>query len=175
MNRLRDFFYNISDILVTLLIVAAALALISWRVDAIMNYGTSPDPVPQTEISQNDDSQEQDAENTDADSTENDQQTDPEPEGDDDSDNSESSDNTNSSDTPQNNAPEPGTSIRFTINSNESAYSIADKLQQAGLVADSDKFVQDVISAGADTRLKSGTFTIPAGATHAEIITIFTA
>ncbi|MGN1350173.1 MAG: hypothetical protein ACI4VM_04160, partial [Anaerovoracaceae bacterium] len=41
MNKIRDLIYNISDILVTLVIITAALVLIGWRVSAIMDYGNS--------------------------------------------------------------------------------------------------------------------------------------
>ena len=36
MNKIRDIIYNVSEILVTLLIIIEALIIISWRVSAIM-------------------------------------------------------------------------------------------------------------------------------------------
>jgi len=38
MRKIKDFFYNISDVLIVLIIVAAAAFLIYNRIDAIMDY-----------------------------------------------------------------------------------------------------------------------------------------
>ncbi|MEG0292101.1 MAG: hypothetical protein RR495_04505 [Anaerovoracaceae bacterium] len=38
MNRIKDFFYNKNDIVVAILILAIALAIIYFRVAAIMEY-----------------------------------------------------------------------------------------------------------------------------------------
>ncbi len=38
MKKIKDFFYNISDILIVLIIVAAAAFLIHNRIDSIMDY-----------------------------------------------------------------------------------------------------------------------------------------
>ena len=38
MNTFKNFIYNISDILVALLIIAAAVLIIGWRVNTIMDY-----------------------------------------------------------------------------------------------------------------------------------------
>ena len=38
MRKIKDFFYNASDILIVLIIVAAAAFLIYNRIDAIMDY-----------------------------------------------------------------------------------------------------------------------------------------
>ena len=60
----------------------------------------------------------------------------------------------------------------ITVNAGDAASTIADKLLSAGVITDKQAFLSEVMSQGADSKLKMGTFKIPAGATHAEIIKI---
>ena len=138
MNKIRDIIYNISDILVTLLIIVAALILISWRVSAIMHYGMPDDTGSDIQVEETDGSS--DAENAD-----NDGQA-AAPEGD----------------------------VSFTVSANQSAEAIGQALAGAGLVTDSQTFINAVNAAGAATRLKVGSFTIPAGSTPEQIVAILT-
>ena len=134
MNKIRDIIYNVSDILVTLLIIIAALILISWRVSAIMHYGTPDDTGSGTQVEETDGSS--DAESNDSDS--------------------------------QTKAPS------GTVSANQSAQAIGQALASAGLVTDSQTFINAVNAAGAATRLKVGSFTIPAGSTPEQIVVILT-
>lgn len=156
MEKLRDLLYNISDILVTLIIIIAALLLISWRVSAIMHYGSSDAPASDTEIIA-------EAElSADADSAGASENTDA-------SDTSDGDGNGDDSD-----AAAPAADTSFTVSSSQTADSIGQALADAGLISDKQAFIDAVNSADAATRLKAGTFTIPAGSTPEQIVVIFT-
>lgn len=149
MNKLRDLIYNISDILVTLIIIAAALLLISWRVSAIMDYGSPEDTSSDIQIENNADDEQNDSGSADDDISDDD-----------------------GSDGEQN---EPATGdVSFTVSSNQSADSIGQALADAGLVSDKQTFIIAVNAADAATRLKTGTFTIPASSTPEQIVAILT-
>ena len=134
MNKIRDIIYNVSDILVTLLIIIAALILISWRVSAIMHYGTPDDTGSDTQVEETD----------------------------------------GSSDAESNETKSPSGDVSFTVSANQSAQAIGQALASAGLVTDSQTFINAVNAAGAATRLKVGSFTIPAGSTPEQIVAILT-
>ena len=138
MNKIRDIIYNVSDILVTLLIIIAALILISWRVSAIIHYGTPDDTGSGTQVEETDGS-------SDAESNDSDSQT-----------------------------KAPSGDVSFTVSANQSAQAIGQALASAGLVTDSQTFINAVNAAGAATRLKVGSFTIPAGSTPEQIVAILT-
>lgn len=151
MNKLRDIIYNISDILVTLIIIAAALLLISWRVSAIMDYGSGEDVSQNTQIESNvDDRQDGDGDGADNDA-----------------------DGTGGAANDGHNASASG-DISFTVSSNQTADSIGQALADAGLVTDKQTFITAVNAADAATRLKTGTFTIPAGSSPEQIVAILT-
>lgn len=151
MNKLRDIIYNISDILVTLIIIAAALLLISWRVSAIMDYGSGEDVSQDTQIESNVD----DRQDSDGDGADND------------------ADGTGGAANDGHNASASG-DISFTVSSNQTADSIGQALADAGLVTDKQTFITAVNAADAATRLKTGTFTIPAGSSPEQIVAILT-
>jgi hypothetical protein len=137
MNRIRNIIYNISDILVTLLIVAVALLLISWRVSAIMDYGSVKDEVEQEvqgSIVDNGIVEDEDVTQQEA-----------------------------SAD-----------SYSFSVGDSQSAESIAQSLVDMDLVSDKQTFLNAVVNADAEKRLRSGTFTIPAGSTPEQIVAILT-
>ena len=144
MNKIRDIIYNISDILVTLLIIIAALLLISWRVSAIMHYGSPDDTASGAQVEETDTS-------ADADSS--------------------AGDGSGDAD---DNIPAPTGDVSFTVSANQTAESIGQALADAGLVADKQTFINAVNAAGAATRLKTGSFTIPAGSTPEQIVAILT-
>ena len=69
--------------------------------------------------------------------------------------------------------PDPGASeIQITVNAGDAASTIADKLFAANLIMDRPAFLDAVMTQGADSKLKTGTFTIPMGASNEEIIAI---
>lgn len=144
MNKIRDIIYNVSDILVTLLIIIAALLLISWRVSAIMHYGSPDDAASDTQVEETDASADADSSAGDGSGDVND------------------------------NIPAPTGDVSFTVSANQSAEAIGQALADAGLVADKQTFINAVNAAGAATRLKTGSFTIPAGSTPEQIVAILT-
>ncbi len=156
MNKIRDIIYNISDILVTLLIIIIALLLISWRVSAIMHYGTPDDSASTSSTTQS----EQDAGST----TQSEQ----------DAGSADAENIDNSSDSVDADVNAPTGDVSFTVSANQTADSIGQALADAGLVADKQTFINAVNAAGAATRLKMGTFTIPAGSTPEQIVVILT-
>jgi len=60
----------------------------------------------------------------------------------------------------------------ITINAGDAASTIADKLLAAGAISDKQAFLTEVIAQKADSKLKQGTFSIPAGSSVNEIIAI---
>jgi len=70
-------------------------------------------------------------------------------------------------------AQQPGAStVQITVSAGDAASTIADKLLAAGAITDKQAFIAEVLSEGADSKLKMGTFTIPAGSSFADIIKI---
>lgn len=64
---------------------------------------------------------------------------------------------------------EEGSSYTFEIQSGDSSYQVAYRLQQAGLVADARDFDNYLCSKGYDRKLKTGSYEIPETATEEEI------
>jgi hypothetical protein len=60
----------------------------------------------------------------------------------------------------------------ITVAAGDVGSKIADKLLAAGAITDKAGFLAEVTAQGADTKLKQGTFTIPAGTPPAEIVKI---
>ena len=169
MNKIRDLIYNISDILVTLVIITAALVLIGWRVSAIMEYGTSGSSLS-SDLSDAILSHITSFTDSDNDA--------PEPAGSEagdasDADGAKDSPAAGGQDTDASDSPA-AEAWRFTVNNNESAESIAASLESSGIIPDQAAFLDVVYQANADTRLKAGTFSIPRGATSEEILSILT-
>ncbi|MDR0851422.1 MAG: hypothetical protein LBN36_02890 [Clostridiales Family XIII bacterium] len=70
--------------------------------------------------------------------------------------------------------PPPTETTQFVVNSGEATSTIASNLAAAGLVSSSTDFLNAVKAVGAETRLKAGTFQIPAGSNIDQIIQILT-
>lgn len=182
MNKIRDLIYNISDILVTLVIITAALVLIGWRVSAIMDYGNSGkslssdlQDVIASQISSLTGSDSEESGDAGAD----DEAAEGNSTGTDGGDSDNAGENRNGAsegETPQDPAQSSasGESRKFTVNSSESAESIAASLESAGLIPDQKTFLDAVYAAHVDTKLKAGTFSIPEGASSEQIIEILT-
>ena len=184
---MRDFFYNKGDVLIAILIILAAVFVIYMRVGVIMDYSatgkggssvlpslssiftgdteepaenpanepidandTSADipPVVEPVDSAGDAADEQPADEPAVYQEEPVQEPPPEPE------------------------PPPSGEMQITVNAGDSGGAIADKLIAAGAITDKQGWIDDLIAAGADTKVKQGTFKIPAGSTHADIIAI---
>ena len=172
---MRDFFYNKGDVLIAILIILVAATVIYFRVGIVMGNpdpgerirdffsslnlpGQSGEPaVTGTE----DDEGQQAAQPDDTDTPTQEDQTpadepggqDPEPEG---------------------TAPPPSASadVTITVNAGDAASTIADKLLAAGAISDKQAFLAEVEAQGAASKLKQGTFTIPAGSSISDIIKI---
>lgn len=66
------------------------------------------------------------------------------------------------------------TKVTLTIEPGSSSQEIAAVVMEAGLVATEQEFLDMVTELGVETGLKAGTFTIPAGATVEEVVTVLT-
>ena len=168
---MRDFFYNKGDVFIAVMIILAAAFVIYVRVGVIMNY--PPDegggllPMPsflegedQAATSSNEGGpvvpEDAGAGLTPTEQTplvEPEQIVEPEQ-------------------TVEPEQPVVPQTVQITVNAGEAANTIADKLLAAGAITDTKAFLTDVVAQGADSRLKSGTFTIPVGSSHLEIIAI---
>ncbi len=169
MNKIRDIIYDYNDIFVALLIIVVAGAMLLWRVNAIMEY-------PEYLAASGETTEKTQVENPDLSGI--DLTTDPA---------ISTAYNINPDDANAN--PEPATTpavtveptpvtptgdVKFEVPKGSSASKIADLLRQAGLIDDQKEFLNMLTEKKADTKLKAGTFTIPAGSTVEEIITILT-
>ena len=148
-NRFRDFIYDVSDILIVLLIILVAAAIIIWRVSAIMNYSAGGSlSLGETEISQTDDSY-----------------ADSEAKSEVSADSSASEDKSSGG---------RGTVYEITVSKGETADEIAAVLKDAGLISDTQEFMDAVSDAGAEDRIREGTYSIEKGSTADEIVTVLT-
>lgn len=60
----------------------------------------------------------------------------------------------------------------FTVESGATSDSIAEDLLSAGFISSADEFLEEVKAQEAETKLKTGDFTIPEGSSVSEIVTI---
>lgn len=166
MQKLKDIFYDTSDILVAVAIIAIAALIIWVRIDAIMAYPTDGAPV-EANTSQNagDTGGTSDigsAIPTDGAIT----------------DDTLTDDGIGTSDSAITGGDEGSSSeineYSFYVGYRESAMSIADKLMQVGLIQSNAEFYDALTAANAAERLQAGTFIIPVGSTPADIVTILT-
>ena len=149
---MRNFIYNKSDIIVAVLIIIVALVIIFFRVNAIMDFG---DAATVTSNSPAEGS-------TSADPAEG------EDEG----------------EVPEDLNPDDqagvedqaasGESVSFVVPSGASSDSIASDLASQGLISSADEFLNEVKAQQLETKLMSGTFSIPAGSSVADIVKILT-
>ena len=155
---MRDFFYNKGDVLIAILIILVAAFVIYMRVGVVLDYSASGEregkllPMPSFFsglIGR---------------------------ESPDDTEKGQTSGQTvvppDQSETPPVQPPSAPAAAQITVVAGDAASTIADKLFDAGAISDKQAFLSEVIAEGADSKLKTGTFTIPAGATYKEIIKI---
>jgi len=178
---MRDFFYNKGDVLIAILIILVAATVIYFRVGIVMG---NPDPgerirdffsslnlpgqsgEPAVAGQEDNDGQEEgqsaQPEDTAAQTPEDPAQENPAqtdgPEGQDAE--------------PEDPAPPPSADVTITVNAGDAASTIADKLLAAGAISDKQAFLAEVEAQGAASKLKQGTFTIPAGSSISDIIKI---
>ena len=182
---MRDFFYSKGDVFIAVLIILVAVFVIYLRVGVIMGYdpfgGAAENLLPAPSAGPA-------AEGTEPDSTaqgpeEGDDgggvpaigpaETDPTDEG---PDQAQTGSAEPADETPAQVEDQPPATVamQITVVAGDAASTIADKLLAAGAISDKQAFLSDVLAQNADSRLKQGTFTIPAGASHADIIAILT-
>ena len=181
MRKLKDLIYDYNDILLALVIIAIAALIIFWRVTGIMAYeGERVAEVSQTEI----DFSDVDLEQTGGE----DYNTDPEDlelEGGEESGEDAGSETgtQTGSETEQKKEEDAGTEtgssekvttsdITITIPSGYYSQRIAKLFVEKGLVSDAETFLAEVEAQKADTKLKAGTFKIPAGSTLSDMVKI---
>jgi len=180
---MRDFFYNKGDILIAIFIILVAAFIIYLRVGVIMDYSATgenggsllPKPPSVDEIidyvtgSETAGAAGQEGEAASeppADTTTPAQEETPPVQ---------SEEEPQAEPPPAEDPPSGQTgSVQIVVDAGDAASIIADKLLNAGAITDKQAFLADVAAQGADSRLKMGTFSIPAGASHADIIAILT-
>ena len=181
---MRDFFYSKGDIFIAVLIILVAALVIYLRVGVIMGYepfGILPDKstAPSSSVATEPENQSPAAPETDADNAD----VLSEPVGDDgatdqaDPEEDLPAQAVQEPEQPSNTeaAPEQSSgSIQITVVSGDAASTIADKLLNAGAIQDKQAFLSDVMAQNADSKMKQGTFTIPANSSHSDIIAILT-
>jgi hypothetical protein len=176
MNKIKDLFYNINDIVIAVIVLCVAIVVILTRVDAIMSY-------PETMASSTGpkggyvylDDLETSSRYNDEDQTENE---DEDEEGEDE-------DTSNVEDfRPSPFAPQPEvttppevtapSSYTLQIASGESMNTVGNTLVSWGFFESTRDFLNALESQNAGTRVKAGTFTIPANSTAEDIVRIIT-
>jgi cytoskeletal protein RodZ len=173
---MRNFLYNKSDILVAAAIVVVAIIIIWSRIDVIMSSDKTTDK-PSTkattegssangevEAANTDDNTVQPPANTAGTSAAQTEQ--PNATG------TSTQTETQTEQPAQTETPAPGTNVKFKVKSGMASGEIADALIEAGLITSVKQFNKALKAQDADTKLRAGTFKIPAGSTPAEIVSI---
>ncbi|MDR0875707.1 MAG: hypothetical protein LBN12_05805 [Clostridiales Family XIII bacterium] len=188
---MRDFFYNKSDVLIAIIIILIAAFVIYTRVGVIMDYpskaaggeGTGYLPGIQEVLAEGSgDAGEEDAGGEDAsdgedsaDISEPEPATPPSDPSDEEAPAEEAPAEEAPAETVTPPAPPEATSpaeVTITVSAGDVGSTIADKLIAAGAITDKAAFLAEVAAQQAETKLKQGTFKIPAGSTLAEIVKI---
>jgi len=145
MNKLKDFIYDKSDIVIALLIISIAGLIVFSRIDAILSYpetfaaNTKPPVVSAPAVDT----------------------------GDKDTTSSAAIDgDTNNGDDVE--------LLAIYINYGESLQSVAEKFVSVDLFSTPEEFLSVIEDAGVQTQIKTGNFIIPANATDEEVIEIIT-
>ena len=187
---MRDFFYNKGDVLIAVLIILVAAFVIYLRVGVIMDYSASGGsllPNPLAALGSAADKDDDDADDVD-DSADQDSVGDAalgvppaepadggaepaEPAADEPA---EIPPEDLQMDEPEPEPPPPPQEVQITVSAGDNGGIIADKLIAAGLITDKQGWISDLVASGADRNVKQGTFTIPTGSSHSEIIEILT-
>ena len=200
MKRIKDFLYNWNDIVIIILIILAAAALITWRVNKIMEYpstlvnNVTDADATDTEATDGEAEATTDGEGADAEATTTDGDADNAETTDGESTDAENSDSestdadTESQTTetqPTNTYVEPGSGPRdsdiwenghlkssVTVTTGQgTAYDAVDSLIAAGLFTSFDDYFAVCMRVGVDSsRIQAATFTFDAGQTQEDIV-----
>lgn len=186
MEKIKDFFYNINDLIIALLIIAVASYIILWKVDDIMGYpeyamaqalnenpSVKPDEIyPDTTTIP--DNQEPAGSEDDPETGNNGPVvTEPEPQT---PQTPETPQTPQTPETPQTPATpnQPVNKIEINIPSGAAGITIANLLKEKGLIDSTSAFVNRLSERKLDVKLRAGKFKIPENATLDEIINILT-
>ncbi|OJV66390.1 MAG: hypothetical protein BGO41_02875 [Clostridiales bacterium 38-18] len=145
-EKIKDFLYDISDIVLSLLIIGLIFFAVSWKISDTLSMDVDPptdsaietttgSPISVTPVESTDASIESTEESTEA-TTE--ATTEPTTEA----------------------ATEAPKLENFVVADGELGYTIGKNLESQGFVADSDDFVKRLIEMGYDSKLRSGTYKI---------------
>ena len=145
MRKIKDFFYDKNDIIIVLIILAAAAFIIYTRIGAIMDY---PEVLAEKAAATTTEASASDASSS-----------------------SETKASTSTKSTSDGSAS--GT-VSITIDSSDSAVTVAEKLYAAGLVKSDTEFEGYVSNMGQEGSIKAGTFQIPKGSSNEKILNIIT-
>ncbi len=178
-DKIKDFFYNVNDLIVAILIIALASYIISWKIEDILSY---PDQVAaqETDIASHvseyeDDLAEPDSEDSEGsdspDEVENPSQQesgetiDETPSSSDEEEEDENADDTSAQSINK---------ITIDIPSGTSGVAIAKMIQEKGLINSTSEFLNRLEERELDVKLRAGKFKIPENASIDEIINILT-
>lgn len=187
-DKIKDFIYNISDLIVALLIIVIAAYIISWKVEDIMDYPEQVIAQTKTEVSidspsTNPDAEETgtnsenpDMENPDTDDTDNNINTDEDSNSTDSNTDSDinSAEEDEESDPVVDSPSQPANKIQIDIPSGSPGVKIASLLQKEGLIDSTSKFIDRLEERKLDSKLRAGKFKIPENASLDEVINILT-
>lgn len=179
-KKLKDIFYDVSDIVVSLIIVALIFFVVSWKISDSLAFEVNiPETTGTTEVASQDPNIVEIQEVTEGDSTgtevgsEATNQTSDQTSG-------QSSNETAGTDTSgstSSDAKPGGTQVNMVgvtkeieIQSGSSGYSIGKLLAEAGLVADTSTFIKRVEELGLGAKLRSGTFSLSTDMSLDEVI-----
>lgn len=169
MQKLKNILYDKNDILVALIIVCVAGVIIFNRIETIMDFPSSLAADAGTKVSEptkvgndnNNNSQDKSKDSSKTNTEEN-KDTDKNKSGD--------SSKTNPGNTDKGKV----TNLSVYIAPGASASDIANIFLTAKLVKDKQEILTAISTAGAESKLKAGTFIVPSNSTPAEIVAIIT-
>lgn len=175
-DKLKDMLYDLSDTLITLVIIVLIIGTVSWKISDSMTYSNALAKAQPPEISM-----EEEAENSPPAGESPTNSTEPE----DPASEVQPSVNTlpaegtssNSSDAQPPAAGTPvagGQKMTIEIKSGSTGYAIAKLLVEKGLVKDTQTFIQRVEALKLGSKLKAGTFEVTAGMPLDELIKVIT-
>ena len=188
MEKIKDFFYDKSDVVFAALVVCVVVVVVfnslgGWMfVDAQDNKYSEI----QSKVVSAEDGAKSDGTESDAGKDEADQGLDPKEDAEALDSDSSKAPSDSSKDLPKpapatnqpgaNSQPAPaqGESRSIIVAPGSTAQAIAESLKTSGLITDASAFVHALSSSGKDTKLKAGDFLIPAGSTANQIIDILT-
>ena len=170
MRKIKDLIYDYNDIFVALLIIAAAGAIIFWRVTGIMAYPeylagktqTQPGEVDCSDVDLTPTAIDEFNENPEDVTPEENQGGEQTPAAEPEQEN----------ETPQTAQADADGNYRVEIPKGSSALGIARILKEQGIISDVDAFMDKVEEMGATMKMKYGSYKIPQGSSAEEIINI---